>query len=139
MASFIFGSYLSISVNLLDSHFTEAFSSLRVEDYKNFLRLHITTAGDLEIFALGLDQVAIEWVADPSWTGFCKKGSSVLPPSFQWKKPSKWKPKMQDTNNEGTKWKLVDYLVISKPSKSSVNIKNVDKSIFFTNLNFYIR
>jgi hypothetical protein len=53
LVSFIFGSYLTLSVNVFDMHHTEAFSSLQGQDYKNFLRLHVTETGELEIFAIG--------------------------------------------------------------------------------------
>lgn len=39
--SFVLGSYLYLASAILDAHLTEAFSSLRIESYKNFVRLHI--------------------------------------------------------------------------------------------------
>ena len=48
---------------------TEAFSSLRIESFKNLLRMHITPEGNLEVFALGLDKVAKKWERDPEWSG----------------------------------------------------------------------
>merc|ERR1739845_66335 len=40
IATFIFGAYLTLS-SLAGRHMDEAFSSLRIQHYKNFLRLHI--------------------------------------------------------------------------------------------------
>jgi hypothetical protein len=62
MVSFVFGSYLSVSINLLNQHFTESFSSLREESFKNFVRLKMTATGEIEVFALGLNAVARNWV-----------------------------------------------------------------------------
>ncbi len=39
------GLYLLLSLNLFGRHGNEAFSSLGVEDWKNFLRLHINEKG----------------------------------------------------------------------------------------------
>jgi hypothetical protein len=69
MSSFIVGSYLYLSVNFLNCHYTEAFSSLKIQGYKNFVRLHINKSGDLELYALGVDRVTDQWVKDPQWSG----------------------------------------------------------------------
>lgn len=53
----IWGLYLLLALNLFGAHATEAFSALRIEDYKHFLRLHITERGDLEIFPIGITRV----------------------------------------------------------------------------------
>jgi len=44
-------------------HSNEAFSSLRIPDYKNFLRLHIERAGGLTIYPIGIEQVPRVWTA----------------------------------------------------------------------------
>ena len=44
-------------------HANEAFSSLRIEDYKNFLRLHIAKDGSLTIFPIGIERVPRRWRA----------------------------------------------------------------------------
>ena len=41
VGSLVVGLYLLISVNVFGRHSEEAFSGLRIEDYKHFLRLHI--------------------------------------------------------------------------------------------------
>ncbi len=52
----IMGIYLVISVCLFRRHGNEAFSSLKIEGYKNFLRMRINAKG-LSVWALGLEQV----------------------------------------------------------------------------------
>lgn len=39
-------------------HANEAFSALRIENYKNFLRLHINKAGNLTVYPVGIDNVS---------------------------------------------------------------------------------
>ena len=52
----IMGIYLVISVCIFRLHGNEAFSSLKIEGYKNFLRMRIDSKG-LSVWAFGLDQV----------------------------------------------------------------------------------
>jgi hypothetical protein len=58
VVSLIFGSYLYICINWFGIHFDEAFSSLRIANYKAFTRFHITKEGDLEVYTLAVDKVA---------------------------------------------------------------------------------
>ena len=60
LSATIFGVYLLISLNLFNRHWNEAFSSLRIQDYKNFLRLRIKPDKTLEIHAVGLKNVPRE-------------------------------------------------------------------------------
>ena len=57
----LMGVYLLISLNVFGRHSNEAFSSLRIEDYKNFLRFHIAKDGTLTIFPIGLERVPRLW------------------------------------------------------------------------------
>jgi len=57
VVSLVFGSYLYICINWLHIHFDEAFSSLRIANYKAFTRFHINRDGDLEVFTLAVDKV----------------------------------------------------------------------------------
>ena len=57
------GVYLLISLNVFGRHSNEAFSALRIEDYKNFLRLHIAKDGSLTIFPIGIERVPRRWKA----------------------------------------------------------------------------
>jgi hypothetical protein len=61
--SFILGVYLFASVNILGRHSNEAFSSLRIQDYKQWLRLRIDASGKLTIFAIAIDRVPRHWRA----------------------------------------------------------------------------
>ena len=57
IVSFILGSYLCICINCFNLYYDEAFSSLRIADYKAFTRFHINRDGDLEVFTLAVDKV----------------------------------------------------------------------------------
>lgn len=57
----IMGLYLLISLNGFKRHSNEAFSALKSEDYKNFLRMKIDQNGDLTIFPIGIRRVPREW------------------------------------------------------------------------------
>jgi hypothetical protein len=61
LGSFIMGLYLLISLNIFGRHTNEAFSSLAIPDWKNFLRLHIDQQGDLTIYPIGLRRVPRRW------------------------------------------------------------------------------
>ena len=54
------GVYLILSLNFFGANMTNAFSSLRIASYKNFLRLKITNDGDLTLYPLGIDEMAGE-------------------------------------------------------------------------------
>jgi hypothetical protein len=64
----IMGLYLWISLNLFRIHQTESFSSMRIQDYKNFLRMHVTEEG-LTIYPIKLERVGKKWrkVAKEKW------------------------------------------------------------------------
>ncbi|HEX8653707.1 MAG TPA: hypothetical protein VF693_00595 [Allosphingosinicella sp.] len=53
----VFGLYLLTSLGLLRRHANEAFSSMRIEGYKSFLRLHIGAKGKLTVYPVGLAKV----------------------------------------------------------------------------------
>jgi hypothetical protein len=59
--SFLTGLYLLISLNVFGRHSEEAFSALRIQDYKNFLRLHIARDGTLTIYPIKLPRVPRRW------------------------------------------------------------------------------
>ncbi len=60
--SLVLGLYLFLSLRVFGRHSNEAFSSLRIQDYKQWLRLQIDAAGALTIHAIGIDRVARRWV-----------------------------------------------------------------------------
>jgi hypothetical protein len=59
--SMIMGIYLFLSLNVFGVHHNEAFSALKIESYKNFLRFRIDKNGDLTIFSIGIDRPAKRW------------------------------------------------------------------------------
>jgi hypothetical protein len=61
VGSEIMGIYLWASLNLFQRHQNEAFSSLHIPDFKNFLRLHIDRHGKLTIFPVGIRKVPRRW------------------------------------------------------------------------------
>jgi hypothetical protein len=58
---FVVGFYLWISVNVFLAHSNEAFGSLALPDWKNFLRLRIDPDGSLTIFPVGVERVPRKW------------------------------------------------------------------------------
>jgi hypothetical protein len=61
VGSVIMGLYLLVSLNIFKRHSNEAFSSLAIEDWKNFLRMRIDERGDLTIFPVGIRRVPRKW------------------------------------------------------------------------------
>jgi hypothetical protein len=61
VGAFILGLYLFVSIRLLGRHSNEAFSALRIEDFKQWLRLKIDAAGNLTIYAIAIDRVPRRW------------------------------------------------------------------------------
>lgn len=61
IGSCIMGVYLFISLNLFGRHSNEAFSSLAIQDWKNFLRIKIEPTGDLTIYPIGVRRVPRKW------------------------------------------------------------------------------
>ncbi len=59
--SLIMGGYLLLSLNVFGRHGNEAFSSLGIQDFKNFVRLHINENGDLTIYPIGIRRVPRKW------------------------------------------------------------------------------
>jgi hypothetical protein len=56
--SFLMGAYLLISLNVFGRHAEEAFSALKIQDYKSFLRLHIAEDGTLTIYPIKIERTA---------------------------------------------------------------------------------
>jgi len=50
-----------VSLNVFGRHANEAFSALRIEDFKHFLRLHIAPDGTLTIHPIRIDRVPRRW------------------------------------------------------------------------------
>jgi hypothetical protein len=62
VSGLIMGVYLLISLNGFKRHSNEAFSALRIEGWKHFLRLHVDRSGVLTIFPIGVARVPRQWV-----------------------------------------------------------------------------
>jgi hypothetical protein len=63
IGSVLMGLYLLISLNVFGRHSQQAFSGLRIEDFKHFLRLHVATDGTLTIYPIRIDRVPRSWRA----------------------------------------------------------------------------
>ena len=63
VGAFILGAYLFVSIRIFGRHSNEAFSSLRIQDFKQWLRLRIDAAGVLTIHAIAIDRVPRRWRA----------------------------------------------------------------------------
>jgi hypothetical protein len=69
VGAFIMGLYLLISVQLFGRHSEQAFSALRIQDYKSWLRLRIDAQGALTIYAIGIERVPRKWKEGKRSTG----------------------------------------------------------------------
>jgi hypothetical protein len=82
VGSFVVGVYLLISVNVFGRHSEEAFSAPRIQDYKNFLRLHIDRTGTLTIWPIKIERVPRHWRnrtdADPTASQYVPEGPLTL-------------------------------------------------------------
>ena len=61
VGAFILGVYLFVSIRVFKRHGNEAFSSLRIQDFKQWLRLRIGADGTLTIYAIAIDRVPRRW------------------------------------------------------------------------------
>lgn len=84
VGSFIMGMYLLVSLNVFKRHANEAFSSLKVQDWKNFLRMKIDPRGDLTIYPIGICRVPRKWKACPPG----QTGSEWIPDDPKATKPA---------------------------------------------------
>lgn len=90
VVSLVFGTYLYACINWFHLHFDEAFSSLRIANYKSFNRFHINADGDLHVYTLAVDKVPKEWALDPEWES--EQASKGNVPSYKRDCPSLWTP-----------------------------------------------
>src|SRR5262245_3729119 len=67
LGGFLTGVYLLITERLpgLHLHTDEVFSAQHIEDYKNFLRLHIDKSEQLTIYPIGVTRVIKKWKLNP--------------------------------------------------------------------------
>ncbi|KAK6130929.1 hypothetical protein DH2020_035331 [Rehmannia glutinosa] len=116
IVSLVFGSYLYVCINWLHLHFDEAFSSLRIANYKSFTRFHINSKGDLEIFTLAVDKVPKAWKVDPCWEGETKLAQNL---SYRRRFPSKWRSVSSQQDPVNTV-RIVDHFVIQPTLNADV-------------------
>lgn len=109
VVSLIFGCYLYVCINWFNIHFDEAFSSLRIANYKSFTRFHLTKAGELEVFTLAVDKVPKDWKLDPQWDSEPKQPLQL---SYQRRFPSKWKA--ASSVDPVNSVRIVDHFVIHR-------------------------
>ncbi|KAH9758348.1 metallophos domain-containing protein [Citrus sinensis] len=120
VVSLVLGSYLYICVNWLHLHFDEAFSSLRIANYKAFTRFHINHDGDLEVYTLAVDKVPKEWELDPDWDGELKQPQQL---SHLRRFPSKWRAASAHQDPLNTV-KIIDHFVIQQTEKPDLGASN---------------
>ena len=95
---------------MLKTHNDIGFSSLQLQHYKNFVKLHICEkSGDLEVFAIGLNKVPSRWMKDSQWDG--DKLTRLKIPSWKWARPSKWVP-VKDSNSVYSP-QVIDYTLVA--------------------------
>jgi hypothetical protein len=63
LGAVLMGLYLYVSLRFFRRHSNEAFSSLHIPDYKNFLRMRIDRRGQLTVFPIGIETVPRTWKA----------------------------------------------------------------------------
>jgi hypothetical protein len=98
VAPVILGLYLLVSLNLLRRHGNEAFSALRIQDWKSFLRLHIDERGALRIYPIGIRRVPRRWrrAEDPGGLDT----SELLPDDSRATPPELIEPSIEITRGE---------------------------------------
>ncbi|WP_246357357.1 metallophosphoesterase family protein [Pyxidicoccus fallax] len=82
----LMGAYLVVSLNVFGCHPNEAFSSLAIPDWKNFLRLRIDREGRLTVYPVGIRRVPRAWkpgetVREPEWVAD-PKDTRATPPEL---------------------------------------------------------
>jgi hypothetical protein len=79
----LFGLYLLISLNGFGAHPNEAFSSMAIPDWKNFLRMKIDRDGRLWLYPVGIRRVPRAWkpgatVREPEWVSADAKATPPM-------------------------------------------------------------
>lgn len=82
---FVMGLYLWLSVNVFGVHSNEAFISLALPDWKNFVRLHINEEGHLTVYPVGIERVPRKWKqvhAGPHAPAYEPDDAKATPPAL---------------------------------------------------------
>lgn len=103
----VVAAYLWFSLNYLGMHWNEGFSSLQHEGYKNFVKMKINKNGGLELYAVGVDKVPVEWELDRQHEKAAKNEERMAFVS----NPSRWKPKGKLGKEYAPK--IVDHTVLN--------------------------
>jgi hypothetical protein len=113
LAGSIFGTWLAISLNIFKSMCDLAFSSLQIQHYKNFVKLHVKEDGEIEIYAIGMRKVPTSWVKDPFFEGdVSDENNESIKPSWALHCPSKWVPARSHTKAYNPH--IIDFCTIPK-------------------------
>ncbi|XP_040998138.1 uncharacterized protein LOC121244175 [Juglans microcarpa x Juglans regia] len=129
--SYVFGIYLYICVNWLDLHYDEAFSSLRIADYKAFTRFHIDSNGDLHVYTLAVDKVPLDWNLDRRWMTEQNEHPNKL--SYNRDFPSQWEAADPDKDPLSTV-RIIDEFVIQRSNTSWIRRNSPPGESLFTKL-----
>jgi hypothetical protein len=62
----LFGFYLWFAGRHLPEQLNDVFSAIGVEDFKNFVRLHIDSKGDITVHPVGVRRVPRQWMLNPT-------------------------------------------------------------------------
>lgn len=108
VGSFIMGAYLLLSMNFFGRHGNEAFSSLGIEDWKNFLRLHIDEHGDLTIYPVGIRRVPRKWKAREG-----QEGPELVP---------------DPADRRATRPELIEMPIVMKRAQTETGVKTTSPS-----------
>lgn len=103
VVSFVIGIYLFVSAKF--GKYNEAFSSLRLDTFKNFVRFHLKYDGSLHCYVIGVDKVPHRWRQDPKWDGRGQLASIDIDNTDN------------NNNNDSIKRETVCDKIISSPNK----------------------
>jgi hypothetical protein len=79
---FLFGIYLTLTNLLCRGHTDEASAALRIQDFKNLIRLHVSRDGRLTVYPIGVRRVCRQWRFQPGAEGrpwFAPTGKRLHP------------------------------------------------------------
>ncbi|HXD31167.1 MAG TPA: hypothetical protein VN643_08620 [Pyrinomonadaceae bacterium] len=79
IGSLLVGIFLIVSLNVFRCLHNSAFSSLRIEDWKNFLRIKIDKDGTLTVYPIGIRRVPRRWKRRPVGS----RGPELIPDDSQ--------------------------------------------------------
>eukprot|EP00565_Helicotheca_tamesis_P008340 CAMPEP_0185739000 /NCGR_PEP_ID=MMETSP1171-20130828/34377_1 /TAXON_ID=374046 /ORGANISM="Helicotheca tamensis, Strain CCMP826" /LENGTH=314 /DNA_ID=CAMNT_0028410415 /DNA_START=350 /DNA_END=1294 /DNA_ORIENTATION=+ len=126
----LFGTWLALSLNVFKAQYEGGFASLRMQHWKNFLKLHIKDNGDLEVYSIGLHRVPQNWIKDPLWNSSNshknkdRSNRNDCVPTWQWNTPSKWIPEKKSKKFTP---EVVDFTCIQKRNGCSFSSTNRQK------------